>query len=109
MAISPVAASERATLPSAGTSWPALRQRLGDAKGGDYGWQAGELPLYVYWLDDQLGHVAQEASSLYFMENGLGRTAFPSVQWLQQEVIDIGLSLFHAPVAAAGSFTSGGT
>jgi len=46
---------------------------------------------------------------MFFMENGLGRTAFPSVQRLQSDVIAMALSLFHAPPGAGGSFTSGGT
>ena len=67
------------------------------------------MALYVYWLDDALGAVSKNAAAKYFMENGLGRTAFPSVQRLESEVISMALALFHAPETASGSFTSGGT
>jgi glutamate/tyrosine decarboxylase-like PLP-dependent enzyme len=96
-------------LPQKGTPWPTLRRQLVEAKGGDYSWEEGRLPLYVYWLDEGLGQVSQEAASMFFMENALGRKAFPSVQQLQDEVIGMALSLFNAPAGAGGSFTSGGT
>jgi len=99
----------RCALPQAGSSWSLLKKQLDDAKRGDYKWQEGRMALYVYWLDEQLGQVAQEASSMFFMENGLGRKAFPSVQLLEGEVIEMALSLFNAPAGAGGSFTSGGT
>src|SRR5262245_23876454 len=99
----------RLPFPVGGTPWPVLRVRLDEARKGDYSWREGRMPLYVYWLDEQLGEVAKEASSMFYMENGLGRKAFPSVQRLQSEVIEMALSLFHAPDGAGGSFTSGGT
>ncbi|WP_088153489.1 pyridoxal phosphate-dependent decarboxylase family protein [Achromobacter xylosoxidans] len=101
--------SPRIEFPATGTPWPALEKRLDDAKNGDYRWDEGRMALYVYWLDDALGAVSKNASAKYFMENGLGRKAFPSVQRLESEVIDMALSLFNAPAGAAGSFTSGGT
>ncbi|WP_051236939.1 pyridoxal phosphate-dependent decarboxylase family protein [Ottowia thiooxydans] len=99
----------RTQLPATGTSWKDLEVALQEAKASDYQWKEGRMALYVYWLDEQLAAVAKEASSLFFMENGLGRKAFPSVQKLESEVIGMALSLFHAPPSAGGSFTSGGT
>jgi sphinganine-1-phosphate aldolase len=99
----------RLDLPQTGTAWPELQRRLLEAKAVDYRWREGRMALYVYWLDEELGRVAQESASMFFMENGLGRKAFPSVQQLQAEVIEMALGLFNAPADAAGSFTSGGT
>lgn len=103
------AQQDRLAFPKTGTPWAELQEDLRLAKSGDYSWEEGRMALYVYWLDEQLGQVAKEASSMFYMENGLGRTAFPSVQHLQAEVIDMALSLFNAPAGAGGSFTSGGT
>lgn len=96
-------------LPKRGTAWRDLKQRLEASKSGDYAWRRGRLPLYVYWRDEALCEVAREASSLFFMENGLGRRAFPSVEHLEAEVISMMLGLMRAPSGAAGNFTSGGT
>lgn len=103
------AMTKRMSFPAAGTPWTELQRELQDVKKKDYSWQQGRMPLYVYWLDDKLEQVAKESSSMFYMENGLGRKAFPSVQILQAEVIDMALSLFNAPAGAGGSFTSGGT
>lgn len=104
-----ISLADRMLFPATGTPWAELQRQLKEAKSGDYSWEEGRMALYVYWLDDQLAKVSKEAASMFFMENGLGRTAFPSVQHLQGEVIEMALSLFNAPSGAGGSFTSGGT
>ncbi len=96
-------------LPQAGTSWETLKAALIDAKRGDLDWRRGRLPLYVYWRDEALHRVAEEAYQLYFIENGLGRKAFPSVKKLERDVIEMALGLFGAGEGAGGSFTAGGT
>lgn len=109
--MTPTAVSQQPSrvFPAFGASWDEVEQRLSDAKSADYSWQEGRMGLYVYWLDEQLAKVAKDASSMFFMENGLGRKAFPSVQRLEAEVIEMSLALFNAPEGASGSFTSGGT
>lgn len=96
-------------LPKNGTDWTTLKHALDEAKQDDYDWRGGRLPLYVYYLDDDLLRVATEAYTLYFTENALGMRAFPSLKRLEAEVIEMGLSLFHADSRAGGVFTSGGT
>jgi len=96
-------------LPENGSDWIALKERLEAEKSDDYAWKRGRLPLYVYWRDEELFQVARDSSSLYFVENGLGKMAFPSVQRLEREVIEMVLGLMQAPNSADGSFTSGGT
>lgn len=96
-------------MPKKGVAWGELKERLSSAKAKDYAWKQGRLPLYVYWRDDDLAQVAQESASLFFMENGLGKRAFPSVQHLEQEVVAMMLDLLQAGKSAAGNFTSGGT
>ncbi|MEM7121418.1 MAG: aspartate aminotransferase family protein [Pseudomonadota bacterium] len=97
------------SLPEKGRAWPELKEQMVGAKADDYAWERGRLPLYVYWRDEELGQVAREASSLFFVENGMGKRAFPSVQKLEQDVITMVLGLMQAGPAAAGNFTSGGT
>ncbi|NIA70439.1 aspartate aminotransferase family protein [Pelagibius litoralis] len=95
--------------PKNGSTWVDLKQQLEATKADDYAWKRGRLPLYVYWRDEELYQVARDAYSLFFIENGLGKLAFPSVQKLEREVIGMVLHLLQADEAAGGSFTAGGT
>ena len=99
----------RRSFPQGGSSWEEIRGELISRKGKDYDWKAGRVPIYVYHDNEELLSVSQEAYSLYFSENMLGRRAFPSLASLEEEVIGASLSLFNAPTSAGGSFTSGGT
>lgn len=96
-------------LPRNGRCWSEVRAQLEAAKADDYAWNRGRLPLYVYWGSAELGQVAREASSLFFVENGLGKRAFPSVQTLERDVVDMVLGLMNGGGTAVGNFTSGGT
>ena len=99
----------RSSLPAQGTSWNKIEAALRGAKSNDYDWKGGRLPLYVYWRDEALYRVAKDAASLFFVENGLGKRAFPSAQQLETDVIDMVLGLMQAGPDAVGNFTSGGT
>jgi sphinganine-1-phosphate aldolase len=99
----------RPRIPAEGRPWEALRQELEAAKAHDYDWRRGRLAVYVYYLDEALERVQQQAYLAYWTENNLGQRAFPSLKRLEEEVIGMGLSLLHAPEGAGGTFTSGGS
>ncbi len=100
-------------LPEQGQDWPALKQALQDAKARDYSWKRGRMAVFFYYLDEALERVQQEAYLAFWTENNLGQRAFPSLARLESEVVEMGLSLLHAPQGegngAAGTFTSGGS
>lgn len=99
----------RPELPVEGRSWRDIHADLISRKSLDYDWRAGRVPLYIYYDNDELLSVARDAYSLFFTENSLGARAFPSLRRMENEVVQMCLSLFHAPDNADGSFTSGGT
>jgi sphinganine-1-phosphate aldolase len=103
------ATPSRPKLPYRGKPWQELSNQLHGAKAKDLDWRAGRLPLYVYWRDEELHRVSMDAYAAYFVENALGRRAFPSVAMLERDVVGMGLDLLRAPDEADGSFTSGGT
>ncbi len=79
-------------------------------RGGDAAWRDGRVPLYVFSGPPEVQAIGQAAFNAYFSENALGaRRAFPSLQHMEQEVIGMGLDLFHGPDGACGNMTSGGT
>jgi glutamate/tyrosine decarboxylase-like PLP-dependent enzyme len=92
-----------------GRRWSDIRAELISRKRDDYDWRAGRIPIYVYHDNDELLAVSRDAYNMFFSENALGQRAFPSLARMEDEIIQMALSLFHAPEGAAGSFTSGGT
>lgn len=97
------------SFPTTGKAWTDVKQALSDAKKGDYAWEDGRLPVYIYYLDEELHEVVTQAYQMYFTENALGRRAFPSLERLEREIVEMSLSLLGAGPGAGGSFTSGGT
>jgi glutamate/tyrosine decarboxylase-like PLP-dependent enzyme len=63
-----------------------------------------------YFAGDDVVRVAEEAFRLFIKENWLyGRTSYPAVGELEDQVLASLLDLFHAPREAGGILTSGGT
>jgi len=98
-----------ATLPAHGRPWQELSTELDALKSGDFSWRDGRMFLYYYYLNEDLQKVQQNSYLSYWYENGMAHKAFPSVEKLERDVIEIGLELMHAPVDAAATFTSGGS
>lgn len=97
-------------LPEGRRSREDVMRALRAFKKDDFAWIKGRLPLYIYYLDDDLLNLQCQAFSEYMVENGHGKlTVFPSVQRMESDVIDMCLDLFSAPSGSTGTFTSGGT
>jgi sphinganine-1-phosphate aldolase len=76
----------------------------------DVDWRAGRLPLYVFSATEEVRALGQAAFNEFFTENALGaRRAFPSLERMENEVIAMGLDLFHGGDGGKGNMTSGGT
>lgn len=102
--------TKRSTLPATGRAPSDILAELRDMKGGDVDWKAGRAPLYVFKATDDAYEIGRAAFMEYFSENALGaRRAFPSVKRMEDETVGIALELFHAPDAAEGFMTTGGT
>lgn len=102
--------SKRVELPAHGRSREAVLADLRAFKRDDVDWQNGRAPLYVFKADDETYETGRDGFFEYFSENALGaRRAFPSVKHMEDEILDMALSLFHAPAEAQGYMTTGGT
>ena len=102
-------AAVRATLPRNGSAWTDLEARMRAYASGDVDWRNGRAAVYVFHAGDDVLRVAREAYALFQSENALGPLAFPSLKRMEQEVVEIGLELLHAPGGACGNMTSGGS
>lgn len=79
-------------------------------KTGDCDWPHGRAPLFVFKATDELYDLGRSAFFEFFSENALGgKRAFPSVKRMEDEVVEMALGLFHAPEAAQGFMSTGGT
>ncbi len=78
-------------------------------KADDAQWQKGRTFSYVYFAGDEILDTVKAAYHLYFSENALNPSAFPSLRKLETEVIAMCASLFHGDELTTGTMTSGGT
>jgi glutamate/tyrosine decarboxylase-like PLP-dependent enzyme len=100
----------RTALPDKGRDWNTLKGEMEAFKSGDIDWKSGRLGVYVFHAGLDVMNVGKEAYQLYQTENALGReTAFPSLKKMEDDVIDMGLTLLHGPEGACGNMTSGGS
>ncbi|HJU23938.1 MAG TPA: aminotransferase class V-fold PLP-dependent enzyme [Casimicrobiaceae bacterium] len=100
----------RTKLPPTGLEREAIFTRMNALCEGDADWRRGRVPLYVFKGDEHAAAVGRDAFIRFFDENGLGgKRAFHGLKRMEDEVIEIGLSLFRAPQSGIGYFTTGGT
>lgn len=95
--------------PASGTGREAIMASLTARKGGDVPWAEGRVFAYIYDPGDEAKQLLMDAFNLYFMENGLDPTSFPSCMELEKEVIGMAVDLVNGGADATGTFTSGGT
>jgi len=99
----------RPPFPVTGSSPADLFAEMEAARTRDVDWRRGRVGLYVHYAGDDVLAVAKEAYQRFFSENALGPKAFPSLKKFEDEVVDWTLDILHAPPAATGVMTSGGT
>ena len=79
------------------------------ARDHDIHWHRGRVFGLVYHINDEIDELLKEASNLFFSENGLNPTAFPSLRKFETEIVAMTASLLGGDASAAGNVTSGGT
>ena len=85
-------------------------REMRDFKATDCDWTHGRAPLFVFKASDSLYEFGRAAFVEYFSENALGGgRAFPSVKRMEDDVVEMALSLFSAPDGAQGFMSTGGT
>ena len=100
----------RTVLPQTGRRSDDILAEMREMKKDDVDWKHGRAPLFVFRVDDPTYEIGRAAFFEFFGENALGAgRAFPSVQRMETEVVEMALGLFHAPDDARGFMTSGGT
>ena len=97
------------TLPPRRTSAESVLSTMRKAREHDAKWQEGKTWSLVYRTSDDVTELLKEAYTMFFSENGLNPTAFPSLKKFETEVVAMTASLLGGDEETAGNMTSGGT
>jgi len=95
--------------PQKGKSKTEVLAAMEKARSKDVRWQDGKAFSLVYYAGEQVAELVKEAYLLYFSENALNPTAFPSLRRFEAEVISMCASLLGGDENVTGTMTSGGT
>ena len=79
------------------------------ARDRDVQWEKGRAFGLIYHIDEEIDSLLQDAFLMFFSENGLNPTAFPSLRKFETEVVSMTASLLHGDENVTGNMTSGGT
>jgi sphinganine-1-phosphate aldolase len=96
-------------LPQQSQSKQAVLDAMKAARDHDVHWREGRVFSLVFNAGDEVGDMLKEAYDLYFSENGLNPTAFPSLKKFETEVVSMVASLLHSDDDVVGNMTTGGT
>ena len=102
-------ASSAIHLPAAGKDKRALLREMKAARAHDVHWREGRVFSLVFYAGEDVHQVAEEAYEMFFSENALNPTAFPSLRRFESEVIAMTAGLLGGDEQVVGNMTSGGT
>ena len=96
-------------IPTSGIDRNALLAHLKASRGHDTEWKNGRAFCLVYHPGDERAALIQEAYNMFFSENALNPSAFPSLRRFESEVVAMCASLFNGGDSIEGTMSSGGT
>lgn len=101
--------TSRITLPSRGRPHAEIIAEMNQLREHDVRWQEGRVWSLVFSAGDEVGELLKDAYTLFFSENGLNPTAFPSLRAFETEVLATTADLLGGDEQVIGNMTSGGT
>jgi glutamate/tyrosine decarboxylase-like PLP-dependent enzyme len=96
-------------LPRTGRSADSVLETMQQARGEDARWRDGKVWSLVYNAGDETTELLKRAYTMFFSENALNPTAFPSLKRMEAEVVSMTAHLLGGDAHAVGNMTSGGT
>jgi sphinganine-1-phosphate aldolase len=97
------------TFPSRGCTRESIFDAMQAMRARDVNWHDGRVFSLVFHAGDDVREVAQHAYDLFFAENGLNPTTFPSLRKFETDVVAMVASLLGSDGTVVGNMTSGGT
>lgn len=95
--------------PERGYTRESIFDAMGAMRVRDVQWHDGRVFSLVFHAGDDVRDVAQQAYDLFFAENGLNPTAFPSLRKFETDVVAMVASVLGGDGTIVGNMTSGGT
>jgi sphinganine-1-phosphate aldolase len=99
----------RLRLPSQGRAKKDILATMQALREKDVKWREGKVFSMVFYAGDDVTDILKEAYLMFFSENGLNPTAFPSLRELETQVVAMVASLLNGDDEVVGNMTSGGT
>jgi glutamate/tyrosine decarboxylase-like PLP-dependent enzyme len=102
-------------LPARGAAADEVLARMEALRADDRDWRGGRVFSLVYSAGDEVHALLERAAAAYSAENALNTMVFPSLGWMQHDIVTITAGLLGADRVAAGGadihgyLTSGGT
>ena len=96
-------------LPTKRTPAEQVLDAMKEIREHDARWQEGKTWSLVYHAGDEVTELLKKAYTMFFSENGLNPTAFPSLKKFEAEVVSMAASLLGGDDETVGNMTSGGT
>ena len=96
-------------IPQKGHSKKEILAEMRAARDHDIKWEQGRVFGLVYHISEEIDELLKEAFTMFFAENGLNPTAFPSLRKFETEVVAMTASLLGGDVNTCGNITTGGT
>lgn len=97
------------TFPPHGLPKDQILQTMRAAREHDVKWHEGRVFSLVFHAGDEISDLLKEAYTMFFAENGLNPTAFPSLRRFETEVVAMVASLLGSDGSVVGNMTTGGT
>jgi glutamate/tyrosine decarboxylase-like PLP-dependent enzyme len=96
-------------LPNKGGKPDDILSSLREMKAADARWDNGKMFAFVYTPEKEAAELMHEVCRLYFFDNALSPTHFPSLAQLEAEVVSMASGLLHGGENTVGNITTGGT
>lgn len=96
-------------IPEKGSTPNEILARMQAARAKDAQWQAGRVWSLVYYAGDEALQLMKDAYNMFFSENGLNPSVFPSLRKFETEVVSMAAQLLGGNSETTGTMTSGGT
>ncbi|GIV32842.1 MAG: aspartate aminotransferase family protein [Chitinophagales bacterium] len=100
---------QKKTFPEKGSTENALLETMQAAQAQDARWREGRTFSMVFYPGMEAAKIQQEAYRMFFFENGLNPSAFPSLRKFETEVVAMSADLMHGDEHVVGNMTFGGT
>ena len=95
--------------PPKGRSKQEILSEMRLVRDHDIKWEQGRVFGLVYHINTEIDDMLKEAFTMFFSENGLNPTAFPSLRKFETEVVAMTAALLGGDDKVCGNITTGGS